>query len=66
MSQTPEIQEQSIERREGSSSGRQLIISGRQAVIELNPEELGAVVGGAKPVVEITISPDGTIKIVQK
>lgn len=63
MSNTPEMQEQNIQRRDG---GRQLIISGRQAVIELNPEELTAVVGGAKPVVEITISPDGTIKIVQK
>jgi hypothetical protein len=66
MSQIPEVQEQNIERREGSSSGRQLIISGRQTLIELGPEELSAVVGGAKPVIEITISPDGTIKIVQK
>ena len=54
MINTPEMQ--NIERREGSSNSRQLIISGRQAVIELNPEELTAVVGGAKPVVEITIS----------
>jgi len=60
------IQEQSIERREGPSSIRQLVITGRQTLIELNPEELDSVVGGAKPVVEITISPDGTIKIVQK
>jgi bacteriocin-like protein len=65
MSNTPEIQEQSIERREGQIGGRQLIISGRQAMIELDTEELSAVVGG-KPVVEITIKPDGTIVIVQK
>lgn len=63
MNNTPE---KNIERREGSISGRQLIISGRQAVIELDADELTAVVGGAKPVVEITISPDGTIKIVQR
>lgn len=37
----------------------------QQTLIELTPEELNAVVGG-KPVIEITISPDGTIKIVQK
>ena len=60
---TPEIQ--NIERREGSIGGPQLIISGRRAMIELNPEELEAVVGG-KPVIEITIKPDGTIVIVQK
>ena len=61
MSNTPEMQEQNIQ----PIGGRQLIISGRQTMIELNPEELNAVVGG-KPVIEITISPDGTIKIVQK
>jgi hypothetical protein len=66
MSNIPEIQEQNIERREGQGGIRQLIISGRQTLIELSPEELTAVVGGAKPVVEITIKPDGTIVIVQK
>ena len=60
-----QIQEQNIERSEGQSSNRQLVISGRQMMIELGAEELNAVVGG-RPTIEITISPDGTIKIVQK
>ncbi|WP_224361384.1 hypothetical protein [Hyalangium versicolor] len=36
------------------------------SLIEIGPDELRAVVGGRKPVVEITIKPDGTIVIVQK
>jgi hypothetical protein len=65
MSNTSKIQEKSIERRGGPATGRQLMISGG-SLIELDPEELRAVVGGKKPVVEITIKPDGTIVIVQK
>jgi hypothetical protein len=43
----------------------QTIIPSR-SMIEIGPDELRAVVGGRKPVVEITIKPDGTIVIVQK
>lgn len=61
MRNTAKSQEQSIERREGSSP--ELIAGG--AMIELGGDELQAVVGG-KPTVTITIKPDGTIIIVVK
>ena len=40
-----------------------LTISNGQSLIELEPEQLRAVVGGAKPKIEVTVKPDGTITI---
>jgi hypothetical protein len=50
---------------EKSIQSIQTIIPSR-SLIEIGPDELRAVVGGRKPVVEITVKPDGTIVIVQK
>ena len=47
-------------------SGEQSMIVSGSSLIELGPDQLRAVVGGRKPVVEITVKPDGTIVIVQK
>jgi hypothetical protein len=47
-------------------SGEQSMIVAGSSLIELGPDQLRAVVGGRKPVVEITVKPDGTIVIVQK
>jgi hypothetical protein len=60
MSNTPK----SLDRRTGTSTGQQLMISSGQSLIELDPEQLRAVVGGAKnPKIEVTVKPDGTIVI---
>ncbi|HYI02384.1 hypothetical protein [Hyalangium sp.] len=57
-------QDKHIERREGTSAGSSLMISSGQSLIELEPEQLRAVVGGAKnPKIEVTVKPDGTIVI---
>jgi len=55
---TPKHQDKSIARREG------LTLSSGQSLIELEPDQLRAVVGGAKnPKIEVTVKPDGTIVI---
>jgi len=59
MSTINKSQDKSIERRTGSST----LISSGQSLIELEPDELRAVVGGAKPKIEVTVKPDGTIVI---
>lgn len=38
-------------------------LSNGRAMIELEPDQLRAVVGGAKPKIEVTVKPDGTITI---
>lgn len=40
-----------------------ITLSSGRAMIELEPEQLRAVVGGAKPKIEVTVKPDGTIVI---
>jgi hypothetical protein len=43
---------------------KQIMISSGQSLIELEPDQLRAVVGGAKnPKIEVTVKPDGTIVI---
>lgn len=37
--------------------------SNGQSIVELEPEQLRAVVGGSKPKIEVTVKPDGTITI---
>ncbi|WP_224244516.1 hypothetical protein [Hyalangium gracile] len=64
MRNTPRT-EKSIERRESPAIEQQLMVSSGQ-LIEIGPDALRAVVGGRKPVVEITVKPDGTIVIIQK
>lgn len=59
MSTITKNQDKSIERRTGSST----LISAGQSLIELEPDQLRAVVGGAKPKIEVTVKPDGTIVI---
>ena len=59
MSSITKNQDKSIERRTGTST----LISNGQALIELEPDQLRAVVGGAKPKIEVTVKPDGTIVI---
>jgi hypothetical protein len=59
MSSITKNQDKSIERRTGTST---LITSG-DSLIELEPDQLRAVVGGAKPKIEVTVKPDGTIVI---
>ena len=39
------------------------LISNGQSLIELEPDELRAVVGGAKPKIKAVVKPDGTIEI---
>jgi hypothetical protein len=61
MSTINKSQDKSIERRTGSST----LISAGQSLIELEPDQLRAVVGGAAkgPKIEVTVKPDGTIVI---
>jgi hypothetical protein len=60
MSNITKSQDKSIERRTGTST----LITNGHAMIELESDELRAVVGGKKnPKVEVTVQPDGTIKI---
>jgi hypothetical protein len=57
---TPKSQDKSIARREG------LTISSGQSLIELEPDQLRAVVGGKQsPKVEVKVLPDGTIVIIR-
>jgi hypothetical protein len=60
MSNITKSQDKSIERRTGTST----LISNGQSLIELEPDQLRAVVGGAKnPKIEVTVKPDGTVVI---
>jgi hypothetical protein len=42
---------------------KHMMITSGQSLIELEPDQLRAVVGGAKPKIEVTVKPDGTIVI---
>lgn len=59
MSSIAKNQDKNIERRTGTST----LISNGQSLIELEPDQLRAVVGGANPKIEVTVKPDGTIVI---
>jgi hypothetical protein len=61
MSNITKSQDKSIERRTGAST----LISNGQSLIELEPDQLRAVVGGTtkNPKIEVTVKPDGTIVI---
>jgi hypothetical protein len=61
MSNITKSQDKSIERRTGTST----LITNGQALIELEPDELRAVVGGRgkDPKVEVKVTKDGTITI---
>jgi hypothetical protein len=59
MSSITKNQDKSIERRTGTST----LISNGQSLIELEPDQLRAVVGGSRPKIEVTVKPDGTIVI---
>jgi hypothetical protein len=60
MSNITKSQDKSIERRTGTST----LISNGQSLIELEPDQLRAVVGGAKnPKIEVTVKADGTVVI---
>jgi hypothetical protein len=61
MSTINKSQDKSIERRTGSST----LITNGQSLIELEPDQLRAVIGGAtkNPKIEVTVKSDGTIVI---
>ncbi|MBN1207670.1 MAG: hypothetical protein JXB05_22590 [Myxococcaceae bacterium] len=65
MSNIPEVPEKNPGRSVDPSTEYRLTISGAHPLVELEPEQLRAVVGGskAKPKIKVVVSPDGTITV---